>query len=499
MEPHEKVPKRDRGRPSVITDAINSFVAALRSDDTDDFDQLWADEWDAMADKSLATRTTYTSHYRKAVRAELGNHPALAAIKGLDKRENPLRTSSPRSTGGGRPNTRRERIEQFANDVAALSESRTAALGHGSTQGLADANYKRALAKRWSEEVKDMRASLAASTILNTTSHYRNELRNRGIDDDATFAVVTAPEDIMLTRTAAYREAVIEQHHDLVPVKHWQALLEIARAALPGTDATWHQLDDESAETAQGVSRSDAVRIGVALCLITGRRPYEVFCQGQFAPAPIEATGRADTSSHAKVRGYENWRILFSGQAKTRGREGTQFDEVFTIPTLAPAKTVLFAWKVLRASEAGQVWEQMTGEEFKNDLLRVPGVQCILPAIREEMFAKLWPAAEMGDSRHVADAKKLKANNIRSLYAEIADQFFRPKSKTKAAFFSEILGHTEKDIETASAYMRYWLPDQKDSGATRRVKKHLSHKIAEQLDAKGLPHEQPDHELTEEV
>lgn len=66
---------------------------------------------------------------------------------------------------------------------------------------------------------------------------------------------------------------------------------------------------------------------------------------------------------------------------------------------------------------------------------------------------------------------------MRALYAEIADQFFRPKSRTKAAFFAEALGHTEKDIETASSYMKYYLPDKKDAGATRRIKKQLAKKI----------------------
>ncbi|QIB41247.1 hypothetical protein G3A56_25665 (plasmid) [Rhizobium oryzihabitans] len=82
------------------------------------------------------------------------------------------------------------------------------------------------------------------------------------------------------------------------------------------------------------------------------------------------------------------------------------------------------------------------------------------------------------------EAKKIKAHNVRALYAEIADQFFRPKSKTKAAFFAEALGHTEKDIETASSYMKYYLPikkmrrdtpgkktvGEKDRGSSRRAR-----------------------------
>lgn len=474
------------GRPSVITDAISAFVEALRLD-AEDYDELWEKEWEAvLADKTPATRASYTSRYRNAVREAFGeHHPALPFIKVLDSRDDPLRTVSTRGTGG-RPNTRRESIEKFSLDVIALNKGRSTAVEHGSSQGLSDANYKRALAKRWGEEIKEMRGSLAASTVLNTTSAYRNDLRNRGVDDEVTMSVVVAPEDIMKTRSVAYRESIIEQHHDLVPVYNWRELLDAAKAALPDTQSAWQSLEEEAADAAEDISRAAAVKIGVALCFVTGRRPYEVFCQGEFRPAPIDFNGETVTTSHTKVRGYESWRILFNGQAKTRGKDGTQFDQTFVIPTLAPAKSVLFAWHVLRASEHGQIWKDMTSEEFKNDLLRVPSLHCILPAIRDEMFEEMWPVAEIGESRHIVDAKKLKANNIRALYAEIADQFFRPKTKSKSAYFSEVLGHTEKDIETASAYMKYWLPDQKDAGATRRVKKRLSKKIEDQAHKKGL-------------
>ncbi|MDX4076606.1 protelomerase family protein, partial [Brucella sp. NBRC 113783] len=103
-----------------------------------------------------------------------------------------------------------------------------------------------------------------------------------------------------------------------------------------------------------------------------------------------------------------------------------------------------------------------------------------------------WPKPLPGDSKNAIEGKRLTANNVRSLYAEIADNFFRPKSKSKAAFFAEVLGHTEKDIETASAYMKYFLPDQKSAGPGKRVKGRLSQKITNRLDELGLPHETSD-------
>ncbi|QIB41518.1 hypothetical protein G3A56_27370 (plasmid) [Rhizobium oryzihabitans] len=128
---------------------------------------------------------------------------------------------------------------------------------------------------------------------------------------------------------------------------------------------------------------------------------------------------------------------------------------------LTKARDVIFAWMVLRYSESGQIWREMTSDEFKADLLRAPNPKCILPAVRDEILEKLWPKVSLEDTPNVIEAKKIKAHNVRALYAEIADQFFRPKSKTKAAFFAEALGHTEKDIETASSYMKYYLPIKK--------------------------------------
>ncbi|WP_318914434.1 hypothetical protein [Shinella zoogloeoides] len=54
--------------------------------------------------------------------------------------------------------------------------------------------------------------------------------------------------------------------------------------------------------------------------------------------------------------------------------------------------------------------------------------KCILPAVRDEILEKLWPKVSLEDTPNVIEAKKIKAHNVRALYAEIADQFFRPKS-----------------------------------------------------------------------
>ncbi|QIB41248.1 hypothetical protein G3A56_25670 (plasmid) [Rhizobium oryzihabitans] len=84
-------------------------------------------------------------------------------------------------------------------------------------------------------------------------------------------------------------------------------------------------------KTASDISRTRAVEIGVALGILTGRRPFEIFCQGVFSPLPIMADPTTNTE-HTRGRGYETWRVLFSGQAKTRGNEGRNSTSRFRSP-----------------------------------------------------------------------------------------------------------------------------------------------------------------------
>ncbi|MCC0018404.1 protelomerase family protein [Mesorhizobium denitrificans] len=487
-------PKR-MGRPSVVADAIPLFVEAVRAVE-EGYEELWRKEWDErIAGKAISTRAAYVSKYRTAIKDALGSlHPSLLHIKILDRTESEeqRRTYTSRSNAG-RPGTRREAIETFVRHAKLLNDARHSAVkSGGKTERQADAIYKRAISKLWDAEIGEWRGNIEPSTILSTTTRYRNALREASIADDLTLSLITAPEDVQKAVTTAYRESVIEQHNELIAVPHWFELVEAAKAALPKTDASWSTLQQEAQKVAEAATRADLVRYGAALGLLTGRRPYEIFCQGSVAPAPLVLEGVAG-------RGYESWRVIFSGQAKTRGRDGTQFDQPFPISTLTHAKDIVFAWTVLRLSAEGQVWRKMTNQEFASDLLRVPNPNAIYPAIREELFGQFWPKPSLNDSKNAMEGKRLTANNVRSLYAEIADNFFRPKSKSKAAFIADVLGHTEKDIETASAYMKYYLPDQKSAGPGKRVKGRLSHKIAEQLDAKGLPHERPDHEIAEEA
>lgn len=53
--------------------------------------------------------------------------------------------------------------------------------------------------------------------------------------------------------------------------------------------------------------------------------------------------------------------------------------------------------------------------------------------------------------------KSFTIKQMRSLYAEIAYEVFAPKTFTKAAYFSQILGHATNDIKTSLSCMNYVL------------------------------------------
>ncbi|MBZ6078895.1 protelomerase family protein [Microvirga puerhi] len=476
-------PRAKIGRPSTIQAQIESFVERLRAE-PERVGALWAIEWLSLANRAITTRTVYISHYRNAVKTALGkDHPALAVIRAMDRvSSDPLRTYEPRAYGG-RKKTRADRIERFAEAVSeAIDEAAPKKPGKANTR--AKAALENTVRSLWDAEMAEMIATLKETTILTTTSAYRNALREKGVDDEALLALVTPPVDMQKSVTTAYRDRVIEQHHDLVAIPQWDAIRSRAEDLLPKAPGTWASLDLDAKKVAETIDRYRAVQIGLALGFLTGRRPFEVFCQGEIEPLSLDASAGSVTSTKVG-RGFDNWHVLFSGQAKTRGRDGTAFDKQFAIPVLTKARDVIFGWKALRYSEPGQVWQKMSHAEFKADLLIKQNPQCLWPNLRDEIFEDLWPKPQPDDTKHISDAKILKSNNIRSFYAEVADNFFRPKSKTKSAYFADILGHTEKDIETASSYMRYYLPDQKTTGPTRRVKRQLSAKIEAAADQRA--------------
>lgn len=478
--------------PSALQDAIISFITKLVEAPADtavqDIQVQWQEAWESFAHKAPSTRASYTSYYRNAIRDNLGReHIALKVVRPLDtdEREGRKQTARVSGKGSGRMPRRQEDIEAFVGKVNELWNERSKAL---KTLGVnkADQEFSAKLTPIWKNEIDDLRKRLTINSMASAIAEYRRALRNANLDDELIFAVVSTPEDVTAARRKDYLNSVVSRNHALIPFPKWHELLEAAEAVLPEPPGIWRTLEDDAKEYARSVSREAAVQIGVALQLLTGRRSYEVFCCGSFAPAPIEMDyGDTHAMSGATVgKAYSNWNLLFSGQAKTRGRAGTRFEEEFLIPVLAPAKTVLFAFLVMRNSPDGKEWPELTNAEFRQELTMPNTARGIQPSIKNDLYGPFWPSPPLNMPPANLSLYNIDSQNIRSLYAEIADTHFRRSNMSKVAFLSAILGHGKEDMQTAHSYMRYVLTDIKDKALVQRSKSRLVQKIIADYDVR---------------
>ena len=222
----------------------------------------------------------------------------------------------------------------------------------------------------------------------------------------------------------------------------------------------WSTLLDEAKEKSKHLSREEAVKIGVLLTLFTGRRVVEIFCQGDFSPAQLIVDKKPVQNA------YDSWHVNLYGQAKTRGADGTNFDKTYVIPTLTQSKNVIYAHWLMRNSSFGKEWAEMTPDEFKNDLLRTPSPKCIASIIRNQLFSESWP-----------EGLKIKFSDIRTIYAEITNAFFRPNNLTKAGFITKIFGHSTEYLQMANNYMKFYLPDVTKAGVPQGIKTRFLHRL----------------------
>lgn len=471
--------------PGALQEAIISFIQKLidAPEDTavQDIQAMWQEAWDSFAQKAPSTRASYTSYYRNAIRDNLGRENiALTVVRPLDtdERDGRVQTARESQKSSGRMPRRQEDIEAFVGKVTELWKERSEIVKSTDVKK-ADLAFTTKLTPIWKNEIDDLRQRLTINSMASAIAEYRRALRAANLDDDLIFTVVSTPDDVTAARRKGYLNSVVSRNHALIPFPKWHEVLEAAEAVLPEPPGIWRTLEDDAKEYARSVSRAEAVKIGVALQLLTGRRSYEVFCCGSFAPAPIEMDyGDAHTASGATVgKAYSNWNLLFSGQAKTRGRAGTRFEEEFLIPVLAPAKTVLFAFLVMRNSPDGREWPELTNSEFRQELTLPNTARCIQPSIKNDLYGPFWPSPPINTPPANITLYNIDSQNIRSLYAEIADTHFRRSNMSKVAFLSAILGHGKEDMHTAHSYMRYVLTDIKDKALVQRSKSRLIQKI----------------------
>lgn len=460
----ETVRQTTRGRPPRLEQAIARFVAEVAALPAEGIPARWRAEVAAhLHDRAPATRRVYVSRYRAALADALGRtHPALGVVVARDSPERPAaapnaRVSESRPEAGAdtRPSTRAPtrggrdappadvRPGAGSRPIGRPSVLRDAVAGF--VGRLRRASGPREIERLWAEEFAKHDAKTDRTRKLYVSQYYRPAIRAALGDDHPALDVVKTPGELSDRIRSEDVARVAASHRDLIEVAHWREIVARGTRLL----ASRAPLD-----------------LAVGLLCVTGRRPYEVLCTGRFTPAPMP--GGAE-------RARSRWSVLFTGQAKTKERPGTRYGVAYTIPVLAEARAAIAALDALRASPEGREWDGLSNEGFSR-LTNSVGVDRRIP-LREAVaaaFGDVWPAGD-----------RLTPRSLRPLYAEVAYKHFAPKHVSKNSFFSAILGHTLKDLETSLSYMDYYLGEEDAAGA-RGAAAGLENRLVGQVDSPGL-------------
>jgi hypothetical protein len=185
---------------------------------------------------------------------------------------------------------------------------------------------------------------------------------------------------------------------------------------------------------AMGLTRSqDAMRIIAGLLALTGRRPIEVASTGTIS----ELSGEGG-----------DYCVVFEGQAKTKGRDGTMHDMPFPIPVLCAPHVVLEAWRRLRSSARGQQIAEMEPREFNTRLGTTLGY-----IVGSEF------------SRYLLGKGKAQPKDLRGIYAEICNQIYNGdgllgrRIMDNGLYYSRILGHGAHSGQISDAYKAFVLDE----------------------------------------
>lgn len=409
------------GRHPVLRQAIARFVADVDGLPASAVQARWEAEVEAsLRGRTPSTRKGYVMQYRAALTDAFGSgHPALGVVsaRGLFAEISAAKRVTPALPVGknaaaqgmipgpsgpkpiGRPSVLRDAVASFIERL----------------RGASTLAQMEAL---WEEELAKLDGKADRTLKLYVAQYYRPAIRAAFGDNHPALSVARAPDGVIDRVRADDKARVAESHRHLVEVRDWQEIV---------------------AHGTRLLHSREPLSLAVGLLCITGRRPYEIFCTGHFAPAPVPGgVGRAAS----------RWSVMFAGQAKTKGRPGTRQD-AYEIPVLAEARIVLAAATALRASPEGQGWAELDNPGFSRLTTGVGADQRIpLAEAVTDAFGALWPAGD-----------HLTPRSLRPLYAEIAHRHFGPAAVSKNSFFSAILGHTLKDLETSLSYMDYHLGD----------------------------------------
>lgn len=241
---------------------------------------------------------------------------------------------------------------------------------------------------------------------------YRRRIAEMLGDESPALDVVKIPTATTEAINAAYTSKIAFDNRNLIKIERWRDLVAIAAGKL---------------------NSNEPLSVIAALALLTGRRSYELVCSARFMSRV--------TQGERGGRVLHKFEVEFSGQAKTRGRAGTQFGETYPIQVLAPARAIIDAHDRFRTSMIGMEMGGATNPEFS------AAYTAKLNEVVRRDYGHLWPDAP------------LSIKCFRPLYAEIAFKMIKPKGMSKNAYFATILGHSADDLTTALSYFDYYLED----------------------------------------
>lgn len=419
------VAEKRKTKTPILADRIADFVEKIKTTRKDDgsFDtkaigRLWDDEVRFHFENGRTAKTLelYIVKYRYALKDAFGPKTTPLAICNMKKLRERLDTYIARGDypQSGVAMSIVEKIERAEHNTAGRKPRFLLRVSDfiSAINGVSTKGEMQAL---WDREMDAMTGRTQA-TVISYITKYRNAIREAFGEQHPMLRIAAGTPQLYDDARKAKMAKIATKHGSLITFEHYSEVMRRCRRFLHS---------------------EDPLTIGIGLIGTTGRRPFEVFTQAEFTPAPYG-------------NGVSKWSVLFNGQAKTKQGEGTKYGITYEIPVLEQAKIVLEAYRRLRNSSDGKLWLGMKVDEFSTDA-RLP--------LRDAMIAKfedIWPKEEPP-----------KPYGLRHLYAEIAYRNFAPANVTKNSYFAAILGHNNNDLETSLSYMTYAFPEDEHESKAR--------------------------------
>ena len=150
----------------------------------------------------------------------------------------------------------------------------------------------------------------------------------------------------------------------------------------------------------------------LALATLTGRRVAEIGCTAEFIP-------------------FNKNTVIFKGQLKTKGKDCSDYK----IPLLTTTKPIISCLKGLRLDMPKYI---NNPAKFHSNCSKELSLR----------VKKYFSEFVEGD---------ITAKDLRAIYATIACDKYKPKRMTDQCYYSEILGHSEDDLNTCNSYFDFEL------------------------------------------